>query len=174
MSKIARFTAVMVFVVILSVGFTSFASGLVKVGKPIPQLVLRTINGKTVRLHDLRGKVVLLDVWATWCPPCREEIPHLQQLHKKYGKRGLTVIGVSFAEGKAAPAAFAKQQKLTYTIAYTDEKSARVVAKELEISPIPTTYIVDRKGIIRSADVGFEEQLAARFEDVVKKLLAEK
>src|SRR5687767_10454531 len=79
-----------------------------------PDFTLTDISGKQVSLKDYRGKVVLVDFWATWCPPCRVSIPAMEELHKEYGPKGLQVLSVSMDEDVELVAPFAQEQKMTY------------------------------------------------------------
>src|SRR5512138_1648113 len=86
-------------------------------GKPAPDFALKDLNGNTVRLADLRGKAVLLNFWATWCPPCKVEIPWFVDLQKQYGPQGLQIVGVAMDDaGPDAIAKFAKEMGINYTV----------------------------------------------------------
>ncbi len=111
-----------------------------------PDWKLQDLEGKSVQLSDFKGKVVLLNFWATWCPPCRAEIADLVSLQKQYAAQGLVVIGVSMDEGGPAPvASFAKKFGINYLVVMGDEKTS-VAYGGIEV--LPTTYIIDRKGKI--------------------------
>src|SRR6187397_2072906 len=97
-----------------------------------PQFELRNVNGRIVRLSDYRGKVVLINFWATWCPPCRAEMPDLIKLQREYGKEGLQIIGVSYPpQKKSRVTVFAKSLKVNYPIVLgTRELKARYSSDE--------------------------------------------
>lgn len=146
-------------------------------GKPLgkmPAWKLVDSNGRTVSSKELQGKVVLIDFWATWCPPCKKEIPGFIELQKQYGKDGLAVVGFSFDEEAAAHTDYVKRQKMNYpSLLATTGDGAKTVA-EFEkilgrIESIPTTLIVDRKGNIVFVHEGYAEKSA--FEKVLKPLL---
>ncbi len=131
------------------------------VGKPLPFFQLRDLGLKDVSDRDLRGKVALIDFWATWCAPCRALSPALQSLHDKLGKHGLMVVGVNMSERDADgqrdfsgdnARAYAAKNKLTYTILYAGEGFAQLC----NVDRLPTILIVDRTGIIRHALVGLD------------------
>src|SRR5580765_7390474 len=121
---------------------------------PAPEWELKDLDGKPVKLSDFKGKVVILDFWATWCGPCRMEIPGFVELQQKYGGQGLVVIGVSLDDrGPEAVKSFIKQQRVNYSILLANSK---VVEDYGGVEGIPTTFIIDRKGMIVGKHVGFE------------------
>jgi thiol-disulfide isomerase/thioredoxin len=131
---------------------------------------LKDLAGKTVKLSDFKGKVVILDFWATWCPPCRAEIPHFVELQKQYGDQGLVVIGMSLDEGGPnVVSSFAKEQGINYPVVIGNQDIATQYGG---IEGIPTTFVIDGDGKIVSKHVGFTDKSV--FEDEIKKLLPKK
>ena len=132
-----------------------------------PDWQLKDVAGQTVRLSDFKGKVILLDFWATWCPPCRAEIPGFVNLQKKYGPQGLVVIGISLDEGGTKVVTdFMRQAGINYRVVLGDAKVAFLYGG---IETIPTTFIIDRAGRVvagGSGNVG-----PATFEAEIKPLL---
>jgi len=123
-----------------------------RVGDAMPPYAAKTLDGKPFDLRSERGKVVLLNVWATWCGPCRFEIPELQAMHDRYGKRGFEVIGVSVDEGEPAEVkTFVVEQKVTYPVALDPEQK---IANVLQTVVLPTTVLIDRKGKIVWRQIG--------------------
>jgi len=116
-----------------------------------PDFTLQDMSGKKVRLADLKGRVVLLEFWATWCPPCRAEIPAIERLHTQYGGKGLTVLAIAMDEGGwDGVKAFAAERKITYTVLRgTDDVSAKYMVRL-----IPATYLIDKQGVIRKQFMG--------------------
>jgi cytochrome c biogenesis protein CcmG/thiol:disulfide interchange protein DsbE len=122
--------------------------------KPAPLFELAGIDGKTVKLADLKGKVVLVDFWATWCGPCRKGIPHLISLYDQYKSQGLVVVGVSVdSKGMDPVADFAKKNKISYPIVMSDSKTQRAYGG---IPQIPTAFLIDQKGNIRKKYIGYQ------------------
>lgn len=118
-----------------------------------PAWILKDVDGKTVKSSDFAGKVVILDFWATWCPPCKAEIPGFIELKKKYGNKGLVVVGVSLDEqGSEAVKPFMKQMGMNYTVLLGDEKVVRDFGG---FDGIPTTFIIDRKGNVVGGHTGY-------------------
>ena len=113
---------------------------------------LRAVDGKTtVKLADHRGKVVLLNFWATWCPPCREEMPSMQRLYERYRDRGLVVVAVAVDRDAAGVAAFVKQQRFTFAVGQDPDS---VVADLYRATYMPATFLVDRQGHVAAAAAG--------------------
>ncbi len=137
--------------------------------KPAPDFQLKTSDGQAVRLSDLRGQVVMLNFWATWCVPCREEIPIFNAMQKELGERGLKVLGVLTQDSPDSLADFQKDIKQDYTI-LLDEGDLGV-SKFGNGPGLPVTIIIDRQGRIRETIVGSRTRLG--FEGIVKPLLEE-
>ena len=125
----------------------------VEIGKPAPEYQAVSLAGDSVSLTAQRGKVVLLNVWATWCHPCREEIPELQQLHERYQSRGLELIGVSVdaAGNDAGILEFAKEFRMTYPIWRDPDER---ISTQFLILGVPATFVVDRQGVLRWRKMG--------------------
>lgn len=136
-------------------------------GKAAPRWELAGLDGKRVQSEDFAGKVVILDFWATWCGPCRMEIPGFVELQKKYEKQGLVVIGVSLDQGGAETVkAFTQKLGMHYPVVMGD---ANVVEAFGGVEAIPTTFIIDRAGRIAGQHIGYTDQ--AEFEKEIKPLL---
>lgn len=125
----------------------------VDLGLPVPAYSALSLAGDTVSLADLRGKVVLLNTWATWCHPCRDEIPELQALHEKYAARGLEVVGVSVDTDGADQAIreFMRDYRMTYPV--WRDPGERVSAQFHTVG-VPTTFLIDRGGVLRWRKTG--------------------
>jgi len=118
-----------------------------------PAFSLRDLDGKTLRLAEFKGRPVVLDFWATWCQPCRASMPHLNSLHEKYGKRGLTVLGLSVDDGGPIRVRrFADHLGVKFRLAMADE---RVLDQYGPIRSIPTTFFIDRRGQVVRRVVGY-------------------
>lgn len=120
--------------------------------QPAPEWTLLDLNGNPVSSSQFAGKVVVVDFWATWCGPCREEIPGYIALQEKYGKDGLVIVGVSLDRGGPAKVSdFAKKFGVNYTVVMGD---ADQIAGFGDITAIPTTFLIDRAGNIRDRKIG--------------------
>ncbi len=137
-------------------------------GEPMaPDFTLTDISGQEFSLSSTRGKVVILDFWATWCPPCRMEIPHFEALYKEYKGKGLEIIGVALDRGGASDVIpFVKANGVTYPVVIG---GAEVTALYGGFRGIPTTFVLDRNGAIVEKFVGYREK--ETFEEAIKKLL---
>lgn len=132
-----------------------------------PDVQFTKLDGSALKLKELRGRVVLLNFWATWCIPCRSEIPSLSGMQKDFESRGLSVIGVSFDDTADLIQEFQKDIPQNYQIVL----GGREVGSQLPASPLPTTYIIDRQGRVRDKMIG--ERTRAAFEAAIKPLLDE-
>lgn len=123
--------------------------------KVAPAFALAGVRGEMVQLSDYRGRVVILDFWATWCPPCREEIPHFIALQERYSEQGVTIIGVSVDQGgPQTVAAFAETLQINYPLAMADNDILQAYGG---IRGIPTTFVIDRQGRIVKKYVGYQD-----------------
>jgi thiol-disulfide isomerase/thioredoxin len=112
-----------------------------------PQLTLKDINGGEFRLSDYKGKVVLINFWATWCPPCRTEIPELIKLQRKYRKKGLQVVGITYPPEKLSEVRrFARAMKINYAIAIGTKANKELFTTS---ESLPLTVVIDRNGSVR-------------------------
>ena len=134
-------------------GETPSVSEKVEIGEPAPAYATVALNGDSVSLASLRGKVVLFNIWATWCHPCRAEIPELRELHAQYKDRGLELVGVSVdANGNdEGIKSFMEEFKMTYPV--WRDPDERVSTRFLAIG-VPATYLIDREGILRWRKTG--------------------
>jgi len=137
--------------------------------KIAPNFSLWSLNGKIISLSDFKGKVIILDFWATWCPPCREEIPHFVNLYERYRDEGFQILGVVLDENKNVVENFAKNYHINYSLLFPDEKILKAYGP---IIYIPTTFVISSDGYIYKKYIGYNPESV--FEDDIKKLLKEK
>ena len=137
----------------------------------VPDFTLQTLDGQEITLSKLKGKVILLDFWATWCGPCRESIPHLIQLYKTYQKSGLEVIGMNVDRGDMEIVRhFVKSMDIPYPIVITPDH----VERNYGVTGLPTTILIDKEGKIREKIVGFTSEIAKQMTAKVVDLTSEK
>ncbi len=136
-----------------------------------PDFLLKTLEGQEIALSGLKGKVILLDFWATWCGPCKESVPHLIQMYKNYKDKGFELIGMSTDKAGDLEMVhrFVKSMDIPYPIILTPDE----VARRYKITGLPTTILIDRKGKIREKVVGFNSAIGQQIISKVEELVAE-
>ncbi len=141
-----------------------------------PAFTTKTLQGKPLSLRSLRGKVVLLDYWATWCIPCRVATPTMERLHRQFGRRGLAVVGISLdaADTLAQVKPFIKRYGITYTIAVSPQQNMAVANAYHAADVLPSQFLIDKKGIVRWCDAGYTLDEGRSLRRLIRRLLAEK
>ena len=140
------------------------------VSGPAPNFTLKTMEGKNLKLSELRGNVVLLNFWASWCGPCREEMPLLNAIHNKYEPLGFTILGVNVEEQSDAAKDFIAQRPVDFPILLD---SSNKVSKLYDVIAMPTTVVIDRDGNMRFLHQGYQSGDEAEYRNMVKKLVRE-
>jgi peroxiredoxin len=140
-------------------------SSKVLIGKKAPNFKLNSLDGEEVALNDFKGKVVILDFWASWCKPCLKELPRVQKIYQDFKKDGLVVLGMN-AEKIPKAQSFVKKHDLTFTNLHDSDR--KVAHTKYYVNAIPSVFIIDRKGIVRSYLVGLypENELREAVEKV--------
>jgi peroxiredoxin len=136
-------------------------------GGPAPAWNLKDVDGNSVSSESFKGKVVVIDFWATWCPPCRDEIPGYIEMQKELGDKGLVIVGISLdTKGPAVVKQFMQKFGMNYTVVMGDEATAELFGG---VEGIPTTFVIGRDGNIAYKKVGLQPH--DEFEKHVKPLL---
>lgn len=152
--------------VALAVGVGAANAATPKVGEPFPELPKAGLEGT---LPDLTGKIVLVDFFASWCGPCQESFPAMEELHQKYGSKGLVVIAINEDQKKEDMDAFLKQHKVTFSI-MRDPSSALV--SKVRIPTMPTSFLLDKDGKVRAMHRGFKgKETIKKYEEDIEALL---
>jgi len=166
--KITRNTLKLsLFTILLCVGFVSQAES---IKSKAHDFTLKSNSGENLRLSDFRGQVVLINFWATWCGPCRQEMPKLDELHKRYKRAGVAVWGVNVEDDSSLPENFLKNNPVDFPILY-DVTSE--VSELYNVDAMPTTVIVDRNGKIRHLHRGYKPGYEKIYRQQIKELLKE-
>ena len=162
------FTLAVVAAVLACAVFIAMSTGDPSVGKPAPDFQTKTADGKPFRLSDLKGKVVLINFWATWCGPCAKEIPELVALQQKYAARGFTVVGVSEDKNPKDAADFAVATKMNYPVVMQTDTAKSAYGG---IPALPTTFILDKNGNIVFVQEGYAPGVVEQFAKEIEKRL---
>jgi Peroxiredoxin len=135
-----------------------------------PDFVLKSANGKNVRLSELKGRIVMLNFWATWCGPCAKEIPHLNELHESFDPYDFELLGINLDEDQSKAIHLANKLDVNFPVLFD---SAKEVSKSFDIKAMPTTIIIDRAGKIRHVNRGFKKGYIERYHRQVQALRKE-
>ena len=143
------------------------------VGKPAPAIALRSLDGAKFNLADQAGKVILIDAWATWCPPCRESLPHLQKLasDRRLASQGLVVWAINQAEAPDTVKNFLTENRYSFTVLLDNDD---LMGNSYGISGIPTTLIIGRDGSVKFATEGFGSGSAEEIDEALASVLNSK
>jgi len=132
---------------------------------------LPDVQGQLVRLADLRGRPILINIWATWCSPCREEMPSMNALYKDYSPKGLAMVAIATdTEGKPVVAPFIQAYGLTFPVLLDPQN---MVVTQLKVPGIPTSYLLDKRGRVISLVIGQRDWNSHQIRHLVEQLLAE-
>lgn len=142
-----------------------------RIGQSSPNFKVISTSGQTISQDNYRGHVLILDFFATWCQPCRQSIPHLVAMNRKYGTQGLTVLGLSVDEdGERVVTAFTNEFHVNYPLALAGD----VTTADFGVRSVPIMYVIDKKGKIAEVYRGYSNEMARSLESLIKRLLAEK
>ncbi len=129
---------------------------------------LKSREGDNIRLNELAGQVVLINFWASWCGPCRKEMPKLEELHKKYKDLGVTILGINIDENPEFSKRVLKDITVTFPILYDSESK---VSEQYSIEAMPSTFLVDRSGNFRFRHDGYKAGYEAMYDQQIKQLM---
>ena len=135
-----------------------------------PDFTLRNAEGRNLRLHEQRGQVVLVNFWASWCGPCKQEMPHLNRLYGKYRSSGFTLLAVNIDDDPRHGAATAVRWGLQFPVLLDDQKA---VARLYDLRSMPATVLIDRDGRVRYLHRGYREGVEEAYERQIRELVKE-
>ena len=139
-------------------------------GEPAPPFKVTSIAGQKITLANYRGKVLLMEYFATWCSPCRDSVAHLVKLNQKYGKQGLQILGLSMDnDGEKSVKEFIISNRLNYPVAFAGEE----MQTDYAVRSVPTLYVIRKNGAIAEKFMGYNEELDKRLDQLLQKLLSE-
>lgn len=137
---------------------------------PAPDFTLKSSTGENIKLSELRGNVVMVNFWASWCGPCRQEMPILQQLYDRYQDMGFVLLGVNVDEESALADKMLKDIPVNFPVLYDNENS---VSKQYQVKAMPSTFMVDRDGTIRFLHKGYKPGYEDDYQQQIRTLLRE-
>jgi peroxiredoxin len=161
------FRALLTCVLVAGVGTAAAA---VQTSAAAPDFTLRSVGGANLRLAEQRGQVVLVNFWATWCGPCRQEMPHLNRLYDKYRSSGFVLLGVNIDDDPRAAADLAAKLGLRFPVLLDTDKQ---VSRVYDMSAMPATLLIDRDGRVRHIHRGYRDGVERTYEEQVRGLLKE-
>ncbi|WP_455221288.1 TlpA family protein disulfide reductase [Kaarinaea lacus] len=142
----------------------------VMAAQPAPNLTLKTLNNSELKISDLKGDVVYVDFWATWCPPCRQSFPWMEEMYQRYSDLGFKIVAISLDNKQEVIDQFLKSMNASFTIAHDPGGES---ANEFKVKGMPSSYLIDRKGNIHMSHLGFNERDKEKLESEIKDLIAQ-
>ena len=137
---------------------------------PAPDFTLKSNEGENIRLSEYRGEVVLINFWASWCGPCRQEMPVLSEMHDKYRALGFTVLGVNVEADSSKARKLLQELPVSFPVVFDDDS---VVSKQYDVVAMPSTVLVDRDGNMRYLHKGYKAGLEEVYQQQVRDLIRE-
>ena len=169
MERKQKFIVSFILSISMVIGGISFTHASELSGKA-PNFTLKSLGGKNLKLSEFRGQVVMLNFWASWCAPCRQEMPLLEDLYKKYKSLGFTLLGVNVEQDSSKAATLLRSIKVSFPILFDNKNT---VSKLFHVAAMPTTVIVDRDGHLRYLHQGYKPGYELEYQKEVRALLRE-
>ena len=154
---------------LMAVAATSLASSGMT-GQPAPDFALKSSTGENLRLSEYRGDVVMINFWATWCGPCRQEMPLLDELYSRYQRVGFNLLGVNIDDDSGRAMDMIRELGVSFPVLFDSRKE---VSKLYEVDAMPVTVLVDREGNVRHVHQGYKPGYEQKYLDEVRSLLRE-
>ncbi|UUA72036.1 TlpA family protein disulfide reductase [Cellvibrio sp. QJXJ] len=154
----------------ITAGIALGLSSLLALAEPAPDFTLPSSSGENVRLAEQRGQVVMLNFWASWCGPCRQEMPLLDEMSKRYSSAGFVLYGVNVEEDNTDAKKLIQQLGVTFPILYDAESKASSL---YNVDAMPTTVLIDKKGEIRYVNRGYKPGDENKYRDQIRELIKE-
>ena len=169
----ARSISAFLFVCLALAGMTSArtaGAALPAAGTRAPDFALNSNSGRNLRLSELRGEVVLINFWATWCGPCRQEMPQLGRLYAQYRAAGFTLLGINIDDNRANAEAMVKKLGVHFPTLFDSDKR---VARLYDVDAMPATLLIDRDGRVRYVHRGYRDGYERQYQEQIRELLKE-
>lgn len=139
-------------------------------GQAAPDFALKSATGDNLRLSEYRGEVVLINFWATWCGPCRQEMPHLEDLYNRYQRVGFNLLGVNIDDDSRRAMQMVQELGVTFPVLFDEKKE---VSKLYSVEAMPVTLLLDRSGTVRHVHLGYQPGLEEKYLTEIRALLRE-
>jgi peroxiredoxin len=149
-------------------GVAPVAAAMPVIGQKAPDFTLRANTGKNLKLSELRGQVLMINFWATWCAPCRQEMPHLNRLHEQYRKAGFVLLGVNVDDKAMAAEAMVRELNIVFPVVFDTDKQ---VTRRYDVDAMPSTVLIDRDGKVRHIFRGYRTGTEHRYEAAIRELI---
>jgi thiol-disulfide isomerase/thioredoxin len=166
----ATFAALAVVVLSLALPPRAGAGSSALLGQPAADFALRSLAGDNVRLSEHLGEVVVINFWATWCGPCRQEMPLLDEIYNKYLRAGLVLFSVNIDEQRDPAVEMARTLKVSYPVLFDERKD---VSRAYQVGTMPVTVLIDRAGVVRYVSEGYKPGYEQRYIEKLRELLNE-
>ena len=140
------------------------------VGRQAPAFEATTLAGQPIAMADLKGRILLVDFWASWCDPCREEFPEFEALYQEFRNRGVEIVAVSVDRKRENAEAFLAKHPVTFAVVHDNDHA---IADRFKPRAMPTAYVVDQAGIVRFVHLGYQREYLAKYREEITRLLAE-
>ncbi|MFQ5936520.1 MAG: TlpA family protein disulfide reductase [Acidiferrobacterales bacterium] len=154
---------------LVQLGLMATAEG-AQTGQMAPNFALKSVKGKNLRLSEFRGEVVMINFWATWCGPCRQEMPVLDELYRRYHPIGFALLGVNIDDHTGRASKMARRLGVSYPILFDAQKA---VSRLYDVNAMPTTVMLDRDGRVRYVHRGYLPGFEKRYQAQIRELLKE-
>jgi cytochrome c biogenesis protein CcmG/thiol:disulfide interchange protein DsbE len=153
----------------LALSLASGAARASEVGDPAPPFSLATAHGETIALQNLRGRVVYVDFWASWCGPCRRSFPWMNEMQQRYGDHGLTIVAINVDRRRADAEQFLKNNAARFAVVYDD---VGTTPQSYSVKGMPSSYLINAQGTIVDVGQGFRDDRKDALEDQIRSLLS--
>ncbi|MDH5573024.1 MAG: TlpA family protein disulfide reductase [Gammaproteobacteria bacterium] len=141
-----------------------------EMNKSADNFTLKSRSGKNIKLSEYQGQVVLINFWASWCGPCRAEMPVLEELYKRYQSKGFVVLGVNVDDNQTKAQDLLKKIPVSFPVLFDTDKN---LTEKYQVDAMPSTFMVDRDGVLRAVHKGYLADYATKYENEIKNLLKE-
>jgi peroxiredoxin len=162
--------AVVAMLIVLPLLLAATRASAANVEGQAPDFTLKSLDGSNLRLNEYRGQVVLINFWASWCGPCRQEFPLLDRMHQRYRDAGFAVLGVNVEEDPRQAREFLEKVRVEFPILFDEQQS---VSETYRVMAMPSSVVLDRDGIVRYVHLGYKPGDEVKYLEVIQKLIRE-